>query len=89
MSAILVSQGITVANKLIEEYGNLLHLITFIDNAGRILCQNILHKKENVPDDGEGFYSMLQKHKNRMPFQIHEQILDPSDYFIDERKFDL
>ena len=24
-----------------------------------------------------------------MPFQIHEQILDPSDYFIDERKFDL
>ena len=72
MSAILVSQGIIAANKLVEEYGNWLGLITFIDNAGRTLCENILHKRENVSDDGEGFYSILQKNKNRMPFQIHE-----------------
>ena len=84
-----MSQCTTAAEKLTEEYGNWLRLITFIDNAGRTLCQNILHKKEKVPVDGKGFYSMLQNYKNRMHFQIHKEILGPLDQIIDESKFDL
>lgn len=61
----------------------------FIDNAGRVLCQNILHKKENVPVDGKEFYFMLENYQNQMHFQIHKEMLCSSDQFIDERKFDL
>ena len=84
-----MSRSITTADKLTEEYENWFHLITFIDNAGRTLCQNILHKKENVPVDGKKFYSILQNYKNQMHFQIHKKFLCPLDQFIDQSKFDL
>ena len=81
--------SISTAHKLTEGCGNWIWLIAFFDNAGKVLCQNILHKKENVPVDGKEFYSMLQNYQKQMHFQIHKEMLCPSDQFIDESKFDL
>ena len=89
LSIVIVSQSISTAHKLAEEYRNWLRLFTFIDNAGRTMCQNILHEKENVPIDGKEFYSILQNYQKQMHFQIHKEILCPSDQFIDDSKFDL
>ena len=84
-----MSDSVKAYPKLPEEYRNWLRLFTFIDSAGRTLCQNILHEKEKVPDDGKEFYSILQNYQNEIQFRVHEEILCPSDQFIDESKFDL
>ena len=89
MSTVLVPKSISTASKLPGEYRNWLRLFTSIDNAGRTFCQNILYEKEKVPNDGKEFYCILQNYKNQMHFQIHKEILCPSDQFIDDSKFDL
>ena len=72
-----------------QDYENWLRLVTLIDCSGRRLCYEILHRKEDVPDDGAEFYSMLKKYKNKVLYQIHEEILSPSNEIIDETKFNL
>lgn len=84
-----MSDSITTAPKLPEEYRNWLRLLTFIDSGGRILCHKILYGKEKVPDHGHEFYLILQNYRKEMQFQMHKEILDPSDLFINESKFDV
>ena len=60
-----------------------------MDFSGRSLCYEILHTKEKLPDDGAELYYRLEEHKDRMHYQIYEEILCPSDKIIDESKFDL
>ena len=40
-----------------------------------------------MPDDGHEFYFILQKYRNEMQFQMHKEIVHPSDLFINESKF--
>ena len=63
--------------------------MVLINFAGKSLCDDILHKKEQLPRDGAKLYSKLEKYKGKMAYQIHKKILCPSDEIIDESKFDL
>ena len=76
-------------HNLRQDYENWLRLVALIDCTGRRLCYDLLHRKEGVPDDGADFYNVLKKYKNRMLFQMHEEILSPSNEIIDETKFNL
>ena len=70
-------------------YENWLRLVVLIDSAGKRLCYEILHKKEELPSDGAQLYSKLESYKTKMDYQIHEEILCPPSKIIDENKFDL
>ena len=72
-----------------EDYENWLRLVVLIDSGGRNLCYEILHTKENLPEDGAKLYCILQKYKERLYYQIYEEIFCPSNKIIDESKFDL
>ena len=71
------------------DYENWLRLVVLIDSAGRRLCYEILHTKEQLPVDGAQLYCRLQSYKSNMHFQVYEEILSPSNKIIDEKKFDL
>ena len=79
----------TFKNEDYRHYENWLRLVVLIDSTGRKLCYEILHKIEKLPEDGAELYSRLQEHKDRVHYQIYEEILCPSDKIIDESKFDL
>lgn len=68
------------------DYENWLRLVVLIDSAGRRLCYEILHTKEQLPVDGAQLYCRLQSYKSNMHFQIYEEILSPSNKIIDEKK---
>ena len=70
-------------------YENWLRLVVLINSAGKSLCYDILHKKEQLPHDGAQLYFKLESHKNKMHYQIHKEILCPPSKIIDENKFDL
>ena len=75
--------------KMREDYENWLCLVVWMDSAGKRLCYEILHTKEQQPVDGAQLYERLQKYKNNMHYQIYEEVLCPSNKIIDEKKFDL
>ena len=75
--------------KMRKDYENWLRLVVLMDYAGKSLSDEILHKKEEIPRDGAQLYSELQIHKDKIHYQIHEEIFCPSDKTIDESKFDL
>lgn len=72
-----------------KDYENWLRLVVLIDCAGRRLCYEILHTKEKIPVDGAQLCHRLQIYKNKMHYQIYEEILCPSNKIIDEKKFDI
>ena len=72
-----------------QHYENWLRVVVLINYAGKRLCYEILHVKEELPCDGEQLYCKLEPYKNKMHFQIHAEILCPSNEVIDEKKFDL
>ena len=63
--------------------------MVLINYAGKSLCDEILHEKEKLPRDGAKLYNELKKYKDDMHYQIHKDILCPSDEIIDESKFNL
>ena len=75
--------------KIRNDYENWLRLVVLVNSAGKSLCYEILHKKEQLPLNGEQLYSILESYKNKMHYQIHKEILCPSNKIIDESKFDL
>ena len=70
-------------------YENWLRLVVLIDSAGKSLCYEILHKKEQLSTDDLQLYLKLESYKNQMHYQIHKEILCPSSKIIEEDKFDL
>ena len=72
-----------------KAYENWLRVVVLINYAGKRLCYKILHVKEHLPCDGGRLYHKLEPYKNKMHFQIHAEILCPSNEVIDEKKFDL
>ena len=72
-----------------KDYENWLRVVGLIDYAGKRLCYEILHTKENLPCDGGELYCELERYKNNLHYQLYEEILCPSDKVIDEKKFDL
>lgn len=70
-----------------KDYENWLRLVVLINYAGKSLCGKVL-KKERIHDGAE-LYSKLEIHKDKIHFQIHEEIFCPSDKIIDETNFDL
>ena len=62
--------------------------MVLINYAGKKLCDDILHEKEQLPRDGSKLYNKLKEYKDDMHYQIHEDILCPADKIIDESKFD-
>ena len=72
-----------------KDFDNWLRLVVLINYAGKSLCDEILHEKETLPRDGAKLYYELKKYKNDMHYQIHKDILCPSDEVIDESKFNL
>ena len=74
---------------ILVSYENWLRLVVFIDYAGKKLCYEILHEKEQLPLDGAQLYLKLERYKTKMHYQIHKEILCPSSKIIDENKFDL
>ena len=84
----LVLYGVKTA-EIRNDYENWLRLVVLVNSAGKSLCDEILHKKEQLPLNGAQLYSILERHKNKMHYQIHKEILCPSNKIIDESKFDL
>ena len=72
-----------------KDYVNWLRVLILINSAGKRMCYDTLHRKEQLPDDGAQLYSKLEIYKINMHYQMHEEILCPSDKIIDESKFDL
>ena len=72
-----------------KDYGNWLRLVVLVNYAGKFLCHQILHLKEELPHDGAQLYHKLEKFKNKIQYQMHEEILCPPNKIIDESKFDL
>ena len=72
-----------------KDYENWLRLVALVDSVGKRLCYEILHSKEKLPNDGAQLYWKLQSYKSDIHFEIHEEILCPSNGIIDESKFDL
>ena len=64
-------------------------MVVLINSAGKSLCYDILHEKEQIPPDGAQLYSKLEECKNKMNYPINKDILCPSSKVIDESKFDL
>ena len=87
-SFIVVSHSVKKI-KINADYENWLRLVVLIDSGARNLCYEILHTKENLPVDGAELYCRLQEHKERVHYQIYEEILCPSNKIIDESKFNL
>ena len=73
---------------IIKDCENWLRLAAFVDFVARKLFYEILHTKENLPLDGSVLYCELQKHKSKLHFQIHKEVLCPSSEIIDESQFD-
>ena len=73
---------------MLKDYENWLRLVVLINYAGKKLCDEVLHEKENI-GDGAQLYSKLEKHKDKIHYQIHEEIFCPSNKIIDKSKFDL
>ena len=48
-----------------------------------------MHTKEQIPPDDAELYSKLESCKNKMNYQINEEILCPSSKITDESEFDL
>ena len=63
--------------------------MVLINYAGKVLCDDILHEKKEVTRKGADLYKKLKKYENEMDYQIHKNILCPSDKIVDESKFDL
>ena len=76
-------------DKIRKDYENWLRVIVLINYAGKRLCYEILHMKEDLPCDGGQLYWKLEPYKNKMHFRIHAGVLCPSNKVIDEKKFDL
>ena len=74
---------------ILVSYENWLRLVILIDSAGKRLCYDILHEKEQLPLDGGQLYFKLESYKTKMHYQIHKEILCPPSKIIDENKFDL
>ena len=72
-----------------KDYENWLRLVVLINYVGKRLCSEILHVKEHLPCNGAQLYCELEPYKNSMDYQMHEEILFPSNKVIDEKKFDL
>lgn len=72
-----------------KDYENWLRVVGLIDIAGKRLCYEILHVKEQLPSDGGQLYCKLECHKNNLHYQCYEEILCPPNKVIDEKKFDL
>lgn len=74
---------------ILASYENWLRLVVLIDSAGKSLCYEILHKKEQLSTEGAQLYLKLESYKNQMHYQIHKEILCPSSKVVEEDKFDL
>lgn len=72
-----------------EKYEYWLRVVASIDHAGKKLCSDILHVNGRLPKDGKELYDQLEKYQKNFQYKIHEEILSPSDKFINEKKFDL
>ena len=69
-----------------KKYKNWLRVVMLIDYAGKQLCSKILHTKAT---DGSYLYNILEKYKDNLQYQIHEEILCPPNKVINENEFDL
>lgn len=76
-------------DKMRKDYENWLRVIVLINYAGKRLCYEILHVRENLPCDGAQLYCELEPYKNSMDYQMHEEILFPSNKVVDEKTFGL
>ena len=77
------------ADDMRKSYENWLRVVILIDCAGKCLLSEVLHTKEKIPTDGEQLYWKLESYQNKMYYQINEEILCPSNKFIDVNKFDI
>lgn len=85
-----ISRMATANSDLPEKYEKWLRIAILIDFAGRHLCYELLHKKEQLPTDGAKLYKELKDLKSKIcRFKDQEEILCPSSEIIDESKFDL
>ena len=80
---------IVETTKTRKDYENWLRLGVLVNFGGKTLFDEILHEKEKLPRDGCLLYSKLATHTNKLQYQLHEEILCPSNEIIDESKFDL
>ena len=80
---------IVKTTKTRKDYENWLRLVVFVNFGGKKLFKEIIYEKEQLPRDGCQLYSKLATHTNKLQYQLHEEILCPSNEIIDESKFDL
>ena len=66
-----------------------LRIVTLINHAGKQLCKDILHIKEELPFNGAQLYRKLKVYKKETLFKEQEEILCPPNGIIDENKFDI
>ena len=72
-----------------QNHENWLRLVVLIDYAGSKLCQEVLHTKEGLPEDGSLLYHELLPYKDKMQFNNQKEILCPQSGVTDESKFDI
>ena len=77
-----------IISVLRKDYENWLRLAVLINTAGKNVCHKILYEGKKITD-GKKLYSILQKYRSRISFQMYEEILYPSNEVTDESKFDL
>ena len=80
---------IVKTTKTRNDYENWLRLVVFVNFGGKTLFNKIIYEKEQFSRDGCQLYSKLATHTNKLQYQLHEEILCPSNEIIDESKFDL
>ena len=72
-----------------QNHENWLRLVVLIDYAGSKLCQEVLHTKEGLLEDGSLLYHELLPYKDKMQFNNQKEILCPQSGVTDESKFDI
>ena len=66
-----------------------LRLVTLINHAGKQLCKDVLHTKEDLPCNGAQLYRKLKVYKKEWRLKDQEEILCPPNGITDEDKFDI
>ena len=78
------------AKDISEEYENWLHLMTLVDFAGRHLCQDVLFKREQLPEDEVQLLKILEPLKSKIcRYRNQREILCPPTGKTDHSKFDV
>lgn len=75
---------------LFKKHEKWLRVVTLIDFAGKYLCQEVLHQREQLPIDGAKLYQELVGLKSKIcRYKNQYDVLCPPNGITDETKFDL